>query len=44
MSSEKTTGNLLTPTRRGLLMGAAAISASSMLPQFARAEVPPKRR
>src|ERR1700761_1824665 len=41
MSSEKITGSLLTPTRRGLLMGAAAISASSMLPQFARAEAPP---
>jgi urea transport system substrate-binding protein len=41
MSSEKITGNLLTPTRRGLLMGAAALSASSMVPNLARADVPP---
>ena len=41
MSSEKTTGNLLTPTRRGLLTGAASLSAAAMLPQFARAEAPP---
>jgi urea transport system substrate-binding protein len=41
MSSEKTTGNLLTPTRRGLLTGAASLSAAAMLPQLARADVPP---
>jgi urea transport system substrate-binding protein len=41
MSSEKRTGNLLTPTRRGLLAGAAGLSAAAMLPQFARADVPP---
>jgi urea transport system substrate-binding protein len=41
MSSEKTTGNLLNPTRRGLLVGAAALSSAAMLPQLARAEVPP---
>jgi urea transport system substrate-binding protein len=41
MSSEKVTGNLLTPTRRGLLMGAAALSASSMVPNLARADLPP---
>jgi urea transport system substrate-binding protein len=41
MSSEKVTGNPLTPTRRGLLMGAAALSASSMVPNLARADVPP---
>src|ERR1700684_3513961 len=40
MSSEKITGNLLKPTRRGLLVGAAALSSSAMLPQFARAEAP----
>jgi len=41
MSSEKITGSLLTPTRRGLLTGAASLSAAAMLPQFARAEAPP---
>ena len=41
MSSEKITGSLLTPTRRGLLMGTAALSAAAMMPQFARAEAPP---
>jgi urea transport system substrate-binding protein len=41
MSFDKTTGNLLTPTRRGLLAGAASLSAAAMLPQFARAEAPP---
>src|ERR1700720_4103673 len=40
MSSEAKTGNLLTPTRRGLLVGAAALSSAAMLPQFARAEAP----
>ncbi len=41
MSSEKRTGNILTPTRRGLLAGAASLSAAAMLPQLARADVPP---
>ena len=41
MSSGKRTGNLLTPTRRGLLAGAATLSATAMLPQLARAAVPP---
>src|ERR1022692_4859241 len=41
MSSEKLTGNLLTPTRRGLLVGAATLSATAMLPQLALAEAPP---
>jgi urea transport system substrate-binding protein len=41
MSSEKHTGNLLTPTRRGLLVGAAAVSAGTVLPQFARADALP---
>jgi urea transport system substrate-binding protein len=40
MSSEAKTGNLLSPTRRGLLVGAAALSSAAMLPQFARAEAP----
>src|SRR6202046_356165 len=40
MSSEAKTGNLLTPPRRGLLVGAAALSSSAMLPQLARAEAP----
>jgi ABC-type branched-subunit amino acid transport system substrate-binding protein len=40
MSSEAKTGNLLSPTRRGLLVGAAALSSSAMLPQLARAEAP----
>ena len=41
MSSEKRTGNLLTPTRRGLLAGAATLSAATLLPPLAYAEVPP---
>ena len=41
MSSEKRTANILTPTRRGLLAGAASLSAAAMLPQLARADVPP---
>ena len=41
MSSEKRTGNLLTPSRRGLLVGAAALSSAAMLPSLARADVPP---
>ena len=41
MSSEKPTGNLLTPTRRGLLAGAATLSAAALLPQLARADAPP---
>ncbi len=41
MSSEKLTGNLLTPTRRGLMVGGAALSATSMLPSWARAAAPP---
>ena len=41
MSSEKRTGNILTPTRRGLLAGAATLSVASMLPQLGHAEAPP---
>ena len=41
MSSEKRTGNLLTPTRRGLLAGAATLSAATLLPPLAYAEAPP---
>jgi urea transport system substrate-binding protein len=41
MSSEKLTGNLLTPTRRDLLIGAATLSASSMLPPLAFADALP---
>ena len=41
MSSEKRTGNLLTPTRRGLLAGAATLSVATLLPQLAYAEAPP---
>jgi urea transport system substrate-binding protein len=41
MSSETITGKLLTPTRRGLLVGAAALSSAATLPHFARAEAPP---
>ena len=41
MSSEKRTGNLLTPTRRGLLAGAATLSAATLLPPLAHAAAPP---
>ena len=41
MSTEKPTGNLLVPTRRQLLAGAATLSATAMLPNLARADVPP---
>ena len=41
MSSEKRTGNLLTPTRRDLLAGAATLSAATLLPPLAYAEAPP---
>ncbi|MGB7099170.1 MAG: transporter substrate-binding protein, partial [Xanthobacteraceae bacterium] len=41
MSSEKRTGNLLTPTRRGLLAGAATLSAATLLPPLAYAAAPP---
>jgi urea transport system substrate-binding protein len=41
MSSEKRIGNLFTPTRRGLLAGAATLSAAAALPQWAYSEVPP---
>ena len=42
MSSEKAAGRSSNrPSRRGLLMGAAALSASSMVPNLARADVPP---
>jgi urea transport system substrate-binding protein len=41
MSSKKPTGNLLIPTRRGLLVGAATLSATAMLPPLARADKPP---
>ena len=44
MSSEKRTGNLLTPTRRGLLAGAATLSAAALLPQLAHAEAPRQRK
>jgi urea transport system substrate-binding protein len=37
MSSEKRTGKILTPTRRELLVGAAALSASAALPRRASA-------
>jgi urea transport system substrate-binding protein len=40
MSSQKLPGSLLTPTRRGLLTGAAALTAGAMLPPSARAEAP----
>ena len=41
MSTDKPTGNLLVPTRRQLLAGAATLSATAMLPNLARADVPP---
>jgi urea transport system substrate-binding protein len=41
MSFQERTGSLLTPTRRGLLTGAAALTAGTMLPPLARADVPP---
>src|ERR1700721_233924 len=40
MSSRKLPGSLLIPTRRGLLTGAAALTAGAMLPPSARAEAP----
>jgi urea transport system substrate-binding protein len=41
MSTDKPTGHLLVPTRRQLLAGAATLSATAMLPNLARADVPP---
>ena len=41
MSSQDRIGSLLTPTRRGLLTGAAALTAGAILPPLARAEAPP---
>jgi urea transport system substrate-binding protein len=40
MSTDKPTGHLLVPTRRQLLAGAATLSATAMLPNLARADVP----
>ncbi|HWE74090.1 MAG TPA: transporter substrate-binding protein, partial [Stellaceae bacterium] len=41
MSYEKRTGNLLIPTRRELLVGAAALTATAALPPLARADQRP---
>ena len=41
MSSRKRTTDILTPTRRQLLVGASALSAAALLPHGALAEGPP---